>query len=103
MSLAFATARLNITDETGRHDDTADADFDRPIRKVDNKPVVDVAIQSFKLDLVASADPTDIVQVTTSIQSVSGNSVTVLFRTEYSGGAYSGEVKALAIADLIDP
>jgi hypothetical protein len=105
MALAFATARLRITNETGAHEDTVTAapGFDLPIREDDHQPVVGVAIQSFKLDLAGSADPTDIVQVTTSIDSVSGRSVSVRFKTDYTGGPYSGEVKALVIADLIEP
>jgi hypothetical protein len=101
MALAFEKARLTITNESGRHDDIVPANFDRDIKEVNNKPVVDVAIQSFKLDLAGTADPTDIVQVTASIDSASGRSVSVRFRTEYSGGRYSGEVIGLVIADLI--
>ena len=101
MTLAFQRARLTITNETGRHEDTVTEGFESDINEDDNHdPIAEVAIQSFKLDLAGSADPTDIVQVTASVENVSGASVTVRFRTEYSGGPYSGEVVALIIADV---
>ena len=105
MALAFENARLTISNETGLHEDTVTRGFKRNIREEANRPVVDVAIRSFKLDLAggAAVHPTDLVQVTAGIEDVGEETVTVKIRTNYSGGPYSGEVVALIIADLIDP
>ena len=102
MALAFEKARLQITNETGIHEDTISKGFERRIREVEHQPVVDVAIQSFKLDLAGHARPTDIVQVTAGLADVGEETVTVRVRTNYSGGPYSGEVTVLIIADLVD-
>ena len=104
MALAFEKARLQITNETGIHEDTISKGFERRIREVEHQPVVDVAIQSFKLDLAggATAHPTDVVQVTADLQDVGAEEVTVRVKTNYSGGPYSGEVTVLIIADLVD-
>jgi hypothetical protein len=102
MALAFEKARVTITNETGIHEDTITKGFERDIREVEHRPVVEVAIQSFKLDLAGNARPTDVVQVTASIQDVGEETVTVKVRTNYSGGPYSGEVTVLIIADLVD-
>ena len=104
MPLAFEKARVTITNETGIHEDTITKGFERNIREVEHRPVVEVALQSFKLDLAGGAapHPTDVVQVTASIQDVGEETVTVKVRTNYSGGPYSGEVVVLIIADLVD-
>lgn len=101
MALAFMRAPLRITNESGAHEDTTSQTFPKNIRVVDGRPVVDVAIQSFKLDLAGGARPTDLVQVTASVANAGGASVTVRIKTDYSGGRYSGEVTALIIADLV--
>ena len=104
MALAFEKARVTITNETGIHEDTISKGFEHGIREVEHRPVVEVAIQSFKLDLAggAAAHPTDVVQVTASLADVGEEEVTVRVRTNYSGGPYSGEVVVLIIADLVD-
>ena len=102
MALAFEKARVTITNETGIHEDTISKGFERDIREEEHRPVVEVAIQSFKLDLAGNARPTDVVQVTASLADVGEEEVTVRVRTNYSGGPYSGEVTVLIIADLID-
>ena len=101
MALAFKKATLQITNEAGAHVDTTSQTFPKDIRVVGGRPVVDVAIQSFKLDLAGGARPTDVVQVTASVADAGGASVTVRIKTDYSGGRYSGEVTALVIADLV--
>ena len=102
MALAFERARVQITNETGVHEDTITKGFDLDIRKDPvHRPVVEVAIQSFKLDIAGNTPHTDVVQVTASIADVGGDSVTVKVRTNYSGGPYSGEVVVLIIADLV--
>jgi hypothetical protein len=101
MALAFETARITITNETGAHEDTLTKSFPKDIRVVDHQAVANVAIQSFKLDLAGGARPTDIVQVTASVADTGGAAVTVRVKTNYSGGPYSGEVSVLIIADLI--
>ena len=76
--------------------------FPREIKKdAQDRPIAQVAIQSFKLDLLGNARPTDIMQVTASSRS-GGDSVVVRVKTNYSGGAYTGEVTVLVIADLRD-
>jgi len=102
MALAFEKARVTITNETGIHEDTVTKGFERSIREVEHRPVVEVALQSFKLDLAGGAGPhpTDVVQVTASLADVGDETVTVRVRTNYSGGPYSGEVTVLIIADL---
>jgi hypothetical protein len=102
MALAFKAARIPITNEAGAHEDTQTQTFPREIKVVDNRPVAQVAIQSFKLDLAGGARPTDIVQVTASVADAGGATVTVRVKTDYSGGRYSGEVSVLIIADLKD-
>ena len=102
MALAFEKARLTITNETGIHEDTISKGFEHRIREVEHRPVVEVALQSFKLDLAGAAHPTDVVQVTASLADVGENEVTVRVRTNYSGGPYSGEVTVLIIADLVE-
>jgi hypothetical protein len=105
MALAFEKARVTITNETGVHEDSVTKGFERRIREDDeHRQVVEVAIQSFKLDLAggATAHPTDVVQVTASLQDVGDETVTVKVRTNYSGGPYSGEVVVLIIADLVE-
>jgi hypothetical protein len=94
MALAFETARILITNETGAHEDTQTRTFPKEIN------AANVAIQSFKLDLAGNARPTDVVQVTASVADTGGASVTVRLKTNYSGGPYSGEVSVLIIADL---
>jgi hypothetical protein len=101
MALAFRTALIHITNETGAHEDTITKTFPKEIKLEDGRPVAEVAIQSFKLDLVGNARPTDIVQVTASAD-VGGATVSVRVKTNYSGGPYTGEVSVLIIADLKD-
>jgi hypothetical protein len=102
MALAFENARLTISNEAGLHEDTITRGFKRDIRVEENRPVVDVAIKSFKLDLEggAAVHASDLVQVTASIEDVGAETVTVKIRTNYSGGRYSGEVNTVIIADL---
>ena len=99
MTLAFEKVRIPITNETGVHEDAVPKTFPKEINVVNGKPVAEVAIQSFKLDLAGGARPTDSVQVTASADT-GGSTVTVRVKTNYSGGPYSGEVVALIIADL---
>jgi hypothetical protein len=64
---------------TGIHEDTISKGFEHRIREVEHRPVVEVALQSFKLDLAggAAAHPTDVVQVTASLADVGEEEVTV--------------------------
>jgi hypothetical protein len=101
MALAFDTANIPITNEVGAHEDTQTRTFPKDIRVVNGRPVADVAIKSFKLDLAGGARPTDVVQVTASVANAGGATVTVRIKTHYSGGPYSGEVSVLIIADLV--
>ena len=105
MALAFETVRFQINNETGVNVDSISKGFERRIREDDeHRQVVQVAIQSFKLDLAggATAHPTDVVQVTADLQDVGAEEVTVRVKTNYSGGPYSGEVTVLIIADLVE-
>jgi hypothetical protein len=104
MALAFKRVRLTISNESGRHVDSVGDAFGRDIKRVNNQPVAEVAVQSFKLDFAggASAHPTDLLQVSVGIKGIGSDSFTVEYTINYTGGRYSGEVIALVIADLVD-
>jgi hypothetical protein len=96
MSLAFESVRVPIPQTTGAFSTNENRSFEKDVR------VAEVAIKSFKLDYVGGARPSDIVQVTASVDSIGDDTVDFTVKTNYSGGTYSGEISVLIIADLED-
>jgi hypothetical protein len=62
--------------------------------------IAEVCLKSFKLDRVSGSSPSDIVQVTVRLQNLGDEEVEYNVTTNYSGGAYTGEVTVLVIADV---
>ena len=62
--------------------------------------IAEVCLKSFKLDRVSGSSPSDIVQVTVRLQNLGDEELEYNVTTNYSGGAYIGEVTVLVIADV---
>ena len=94
MTLAFESARVPIPQSTGVFSTGQNRSFPDDVR------IAEIAIKSFKLDYVGGARPSDVAQVTASIDNIGSDTVDFSVKVNYSGGPYSGEVVVLIIADL---
>ena len=94
MALDFRSETTKIPQTTGAFSTNESKPFGKRVR------IADVALKSFKLDAVGGSRPSDIVQVTVRLQSVGDEDVEYNVTTNYSGGAYTGEVTVLVIADV---
>jgi hypothetical protein len=96
MALDFRSETTRIPQTTGAFSTNESKPFGAKIK--DGK--AEVALKSFKLDAVGGSRPSDIVQVTVRLQGVGDEDVEYNVTTNYSGGAYTGEVTVLVIADV---
>ena len=94
MALDFGFETRKIPQTTGAFSATESIGFD------DNVRTAEVCVKSFKLDRVSGSTPSDIVQVTVRLQNLGDEEVEYNVTTNYSGGAYTGEVTVLVIADV---
>ena len=97
MALDFKTKTSKIPQTTGSRTVNEGQPFNAKVR------TAQVALQSFKLDYVGGARPSDIAQVTVRSRGHGDEDVQYEVTTNYSGGTYTGEVTVLIIADLEEP
>ena len=94
MALDFRAETIKIPQTTGAFSTNESKPFGKRVR------IAEVCLKSFKLDRVGASSPSDIVQVTVRLQNLGDEEVEYNVTTNYSGGAYTGEVTVLVIADV---
>jgi hypothetical protein len=94
MALDFRTETIKVPQTNGAYSTNQSKPFNKKIKNAE------VALKSFKLDYVGGYKPSDIVQVTASLQGTGDEDVEYSVKTNYSGGTYTGEVTVLIIADV---
>ena len=94
MALDFRSETTKIPQTTGAFSTNESKPFGKRVR------IAEVCLKSFKLDRVGASSPSDIVQVTVRLQNLGDEEVEYNVTTNYSGGAYTGEVTVLVIADV---